>query len=954
MADGLGRSLKASNLRPTAVASASSALVATLPINGSMTPLVSAAATAAPVGVSQCASEPEQGLQPGGLREDPEDLLQRLLHSDTLQHGTTTVGPPTGAGAFAPGDTVRVRGLQHQPELNGREGVVASFDPAAFRWRVKMMPDGSKKLFRAFNLELISHAAKTPGQAMTPEVPGLRPTAAVSVSALVPSQHTGSAGLRAGQELHVQASGPEEHVTARSRAGPPTGVAGLVPGARVRVVGLEDRPDLDGEEGVLMMFQPATGRWSTQMADGSTKLLLPATLEVLAQPEHGCPQAARAVTPGGSLELAPGRMVIIVDLEARRELNGQLGTVVSFNEGLKRWRVWLADGSGKEFKARNLVVVQDGRPPLFKPHASNTSPGCSEAPTGVSNLETMLALARSAFSSAEMAAVLPLAQAKTAAGTPSLGVATALHNRAVDVRARPELNSVMDFDFRGARQNVPQNVEPFQVAQEHMATEAVQMAQALDGVAGFRVGQRVRVVGLQAESGLNGCEGTVVQFDAGEGRWKVLLAGGHRRRLRAANLQVLPGVPSLPSLPEPQATAAASFFPDQRVRAVGLKQSPEFSCQEGIVTACCYEEARPKVRMPTNSGEALEVAEAVRCAMAQPALRDAAGLGALASAQAPVASIAAAPSGRLQLQGLDRHADVNSLLGAGQLANGVLQAPPDHAEARRAGPAPGQLVRIVGLKAMPELNDRCGTLVRYDVDEGRWRVRLSDGSGKLVKESNLDLLSMAPELSAFTALLGGSVASGATFTPGQRVRAVGLLSAPELNGQEGVAVQFDRSEGRWRVCMDDGSKKLFKPENLEPLHRTAAERVARPAEEPAQLPEVTAFLNLALNFAAPAAEATAGCMSSSFSPGQRVRVVGLTSQTELNGQEAHIVEFDEHAGRWKVRMIDGSGKRFLAVNLVPMTGTTGSEELRSAMALARAALSQTSMANIQVAFSACK
>lgn len=50
----------------------------------------------------------------------------------------------------------------------------------------------------------------------------------------------------------------------------------------------------------------------------------------------------------------------------------------------------------------------------------------------------------------------------------------------------------------------------------------------------------------------------------------------------------------------------------------------------------------------------------------------------------------------------------------------------------------GVAVRLVGLQARPELNNQLGILLTFNVDAGRWLVRLGDGSGKQVKPINLE------------------------------------------------------------------------------------------------------------------------------------------------------------------------------------------------------------------------
>jgi len=101
------------------------------------------------------------------------------------------------------------------------------------------------------------------------------------------------------------------------------------------------------------------------------------------------------------------------------------------------------------------------------------------------------------------------------------------------------------------------------------------------------------------------------------------------------------------------------------------------------------------------------------------------------------------------------------------------------------------------------LNGMIGTLLQWDADEERWKVRMADGSGKLLKASNL-------------VLSASSYASRATqFAPGQKVRLVGLAERPELEGQIGVVLGRDENDGRWKLRMQDGSSKCLRAENLQ-------------------------------------------------------------------------------------------------------------------------------------------
>ena len=50
----------------------------------------------------------------------------------------------------------------------------------------------------------------------------------------------------------------------------------------------------------------------------------------------------------------------------------------------------------------------------------------------------------------------------------------------------------------------------------------------------------------------------------------------------------------------------------------------------------------------------------------------------------------------------------------------------------------GQQVRVVGLQSRPELNGQGRTVVEWDEEQARWKVRMTDGTGKLLKEDHLE------------------------------------------------------------------------------------------------------------------------------------------------------------------------------------------------------------------------
>lgn len=66
------------------------------------------------------------------------------------------------------------------------------------------------------------------------------------------------------------------------------------------------------------------------------------------------------------------------------------------------------------------------------------------------------------------------------------------------------------------------------------------------------------------------------------------------------------------------------------------------------------------------------------------------------------------------------------------------------------------------------------------------------------------------------------------FTPGQFVKVVGLKGAKaSLNGNAGLLVEWDPAHSAWKVRMEDGSGKAFRPSNLEP-HKIKAPTFPQP------------------------------------------------------------------------------------------------------------------------------
>jgi len=125
----------------------------------------------------------------------------------------------------------------------------------------------------------------------------------------------------------------------------------------------------------------------------------------------------------------------------------------------------------------------------------------------------------------------------------------------------------------------------------------------------------------------------------------------------------------------------------------------------------------------------------------------------------------------------------------------------------------GSIVRLRGLSATPDLNGTEGRIVGFSVEDQRWQVILSNGSGKLLKSEHIECL----------ADLLATRKTKTCYCPGMIVRIVGLTSRPDLNGQEGKLLELDDEDGRWRVVMRDGSGLSLRPTSLELVARSLSE-----------------------------------------------------------------------------------------------------------------------------------
>ena len=90
----------------------------------------------------------------------------------------------------------------------------------------------------------------------------------------------------------------------------------------------------------------------------------------------------------------------------------------------------------------------------------------------------------------------------------------------------------------------------------------------------------------------------------------------------------------------------------------------------------------------------------------------------------------------------------------------------------------------------PDMNGAVGTIFGWDPNSSLWKVRMTDGAGKMLQSSNMELVNAAAETNP-----GDDTA----YSFGQSVRVVGLKARADLNGLEGTIVEWDKGQNRWKV-----------------------------------------------------------------------------------------------------------------------------------------------------------
>lgn len=581
----------------------------------------------------------------------------------------------------------------------------------------------------------------------------------------------------------------------------------LQPGVEVQIAGLTSRPDLEGRTGTIVEWATAEQRWRIQLHGGcSSKLLLPRHLKVSGidaqddvADDHRAEHAASAcVTFAPEPAVAP---VVVAKAAAKQRTR-----------------------SGR-------------RRPKAKPWPDGDHEATSVVPEAIGSKAS--AQHKHATISVDVAA--PLTSSASGGVEPELPsraepeCANGHEAQASEPTAGVEHCSMESGIVRG--EGAPANISGTAIVEHHAShglshtRDSVLSSGDVEAPARFGVGVDAKIIGMERRPELCGKYCVLIEFLRNEGRWKVRLGDGSMKMIREDNLQVYQGDGVDGHLAETKHVAshvvnshidAAGLEPGLDVRIVGLQARPEMNGAGGTIVE--YVQAQGRWRVQLQSG---------KVALLRPVNIQARADG-KPRASASEVSEPLWKGGAVRIWGITSRPELNGQLATlgdrtpdglwrliTEAGNLRLAIPAGHLEPLPAASCPprsapglhaGAQVRIVGLRSRPGLNGHHGSLYGADPrSASRWNVVLHDGSGLSLDASFLEPSPLPGADAPPSERRRGELAVGA------RVRIVGLVSRPELDGQVGELAAHLAHELRWKVTFESGAAKVLRPENLELL-----------------------------------------------------------------------------------------------------------------------------------------
>uniref|UniRef100_A0A6T1ECE3 Uncharacterized protein n=1 Tax=Alexandrium monilatum TaxID=311494 RepID=A0A6T1ECE3_9DINO len=692
--------------------------------------------------------------------------------------------PHTMVADVQPGSEARITGLAARPDIDGRIAKLLEYIDEEGRWKVQLKDSDETKFIKAEHLRI------RPDDALSALKP--KPTCVAGAPVAPEPKPVRVAG---GPSAPAEVAAPPAERAPELEQGIP--VAALTRGMHVRVIGLQNRPELNGLEGRLLRYVDKGDRWQVRMDDGSGKLLKPGNLEAVQTTSDGAASAESSKDMGVASAVAADTGAAARAGSSQGSAGPSPGTRAP--DLRERFQNFLRTGE-------RLCIPE--YEPCKRAVPSCTVPAASESacrvPAAADAGERGAAPARDAPAASEGARLGGEGPAGSSAEAPSSATG-------------PARASSKDC---------------------------------------LQTGDRVRVQGLKAKPELNGQLGRLLELTTEEGRWRVVMDDGSGYSLRPANLARM-GVAeagggsasSADHLEADQRPSANSGERTEQGLAAGtrvvvkdLKARPDMNGRHGRLLAYNEAEGRWRVVMDDGSGLSLRPANLRRDVTdgpaassnqrGEPQIAASSGAGSDAAGSCAPASVIPQRFYDSTERGVPKcmpgsaHGQASAThMGGSSSSSSVPGRLPAHFA--------GQRVRVKGMLSRPELNGQLGCLLERDVDgSSRWRVVTDSGQGLSLRPANLEGLDGAgaePADDNATAQHPSSrevPASAAGLDPllqaGSWVHVKGLTGRPELNGQSGSLLEFDVFEGRWRVMLDSGSGFSLRPANLEPARPCAA------------------------------------------------------------------------------------------------------------------------------------
>jgi len=252
-----------------------------------------------------------------------------------------------GPGGLAIGAKVRLHGLKSAGALkghwNGMVGVVHCFVVAEQRFVVSC-PDGAPRKLKLANLQKISG----PNAAAAPQAD--------------------SEGAPQAGPAHKSICQPQEG---------PQGPGGLAVGTKVAIFGLTSKAAINGRwngmVGVMHCYDAKSLRYVVAMSDGSPRRLkienLAIVTNAVTQPKQSL--AAKNSTLSSQpkkVQWLKGAYVRLVGLQSAAELNGQVGSVVGYENTTQRYVIQVPGVKRlKRIRVNNLADVASSEPTVAPP-----------------------------------------------------------------------------------------------------------------------------------------------------------------------------------------------------------------------------------------------------------------------------------------------------------------------------------------------------------------------------------------------------------------------------------------------------------------------------------------------------------------------------------------------------------------------------------------------------------